>query len=68
MEVWNVLDVIVRRWLVQALKVPGRGLYLFPPSSKYVENVYLLWIAHQVVDDVSEVQTVVVLCWHVPLF
>ena len=68
MEVWNVLDVVVRRWLVQALKVPGSGLYLFLQSSKYVENVYLLWIAHQVVDDVGEVQTVVVLCWHVPLF
>ena len=68
MEVWNVLDVIVRRWLVQALKVPASGLYLFPPSSKYVENVHLLWIAHQVVDDVGEVQTLVALCWHVPLF
>ena len=68
MEVWNVLDVIVRRWLVQALKVPGSGHHLFPLSSKYVENVYLLWIAHQVVDDVGEVQTVVALCWHVPLF
>ena len=55
-KVWNVLDVVVRCRLVQTLQVPAIAII---KSLSCYHNLIVcsLRVAHQVVNDVVEVQT-----------